>query len=135
MIYFLDTNICIYFLTDQYHSIREKLRTIPQKQIKLPAVVAAELFYGASKSRKREHNLEQYSQFMGLYEVIPFDHSASRRYGDIRSSLELIGQTIGGNDLMIAASALSCGAVLVTNNTKEFSRMDNLVIEDWTLSS
>jgi len=135
MIYYLDTNICIYFLNNTHRSIYDKLRKIPRDSIKIPAVVAGELYYGAAKSAKRDYNLRIYSQFISMYDIIPFDHMISRVYGDIRASLEKRGQTIGGNDMMIAASALCFGAILVTNNVREFSRVDGLFIEDWTLDA
>ena len=133
MMYFLDTNICVYFLNNKFPQIRERIRKIPQNDIKLPVIVVAELYYGAVKSAKREQNLSRYSSFTKLYNIVSFDNNAARIYGDIRSQLETKGQTIGGNDLIIAASTLAKGAVLVTNNTKEFSRVDGLVIEDWTI--
>ena len=132
MIYYLDTNICIYFLNNTHRGIYDKLRKISRGSIKIPAVVAGELYYGAAKSAKREYNLRVYSQFIAMYDIIPFDLMSSRIYGDIRATLEKRGQTIGGNDMMIAASALCFGAILVTNNVGEFSRVDGLFIEDWT---
>ena len=65
--YFLDTNICVYFLNNKFPQIREKMRNIPQKDIELPVVVVAELYYGAAKSAKREQNLSRYSSFTKLY--------------------------------------------------------------------
>ncbi|MCL1806288.1 MAG: type II toxin-antitoxin system VapC family toxin [Oscillospiraceae bacterium] len=130
--YFLDTNICVYFLNNKFHQIREKMRTILRNEIRVPAVVMAELYYGAAKSVKRDYNLIRYARFAALYEIIHFDHKTARVYGDIRAALETKGQIIGGNDLLIAASALANDAVLVTNNTGEFSRVDGLVTEDWT---
>jgi tRNA(fMet)-specific endonuclease VapC len=132
MIYCLDTNICIYFLNNRRHGIYERLREIPRGSIKIPAVVTAELYYGAAKSAMREYNLRIYSQFIAMYDIIPFDLMISRAYGDIRAALERRGQMIGGNDIMIAASALCFGAVLVTNNVREFSRVDGLFVENWT---
>lgn len=130
--YFLDTNICIYFLNDEVPRIREHIRNLPRHEICLPSVVLAELYYGAAKSRKRGYNLERYSRFAALYRVVAFDSTAARAYGDIRAQLEAKGQVIGGNDLMIAASAVAHGAVLVTNNVREFSRIHGLAVEDWT---
>jgi len=132
MMYFLDTNICVYFLNDKFPEIRGKMKNVPQRDIKIPAIVLAELYYGAAKSAKREYNLTRYTRFAALYDIIHFDHKAARTYGDIRAALETKGRIIGGNDLMIAASALTNGAVLVTNNVREFSRIDGLLIEDWT---
>jgi tRNA(fMet)-specific endonuclease VapC len=104
----------------------------PQNKIKIPTIVMAELYYGAAKSAKREYNLTRYDRFAALYDIIHFDNEAARVYGDIRAALESKGRIIGGNDLMIAALTLANDAVLVTNNTGEFSRVDGLIIEDWT---
>ena len=131
MKYFLDTNICIYYLNDKFHHIRVKLGEISRHDIKMPSVVTAELYYGAAKSSKRDFNLARYHRFVSAYEIIPFDHAASQIYGDIRANLESRGQPIGWNDLMIAATVMAHGGVLVTHNTDEFSRIAGLVLADW----
>jgi len=133
MIYFLDTNICVYYLNTKSFPLIKKIDSIALDNIKISAVVAAELYYGAVKSEKRDHNLARYKDFLSVFEIADFDHTASQIYGDIRATLEAKGQVIGGNDMMIAATALAYGAVLVTNNTGEFSRIDGLVLEDWTI--
>jgi tRNA(fMet)-specific endonuclease VapC len=130
--YFLDTNICVYFLSDKFSHIKEKMTQISQKDISLPVIVMAELYYGAAKSERKEHNLERYFRFISLYDIVSFDNKAAQAYGDIRAALEAKGLPIGGNDLLIAASALANNAVLVTNNVREFSRVNGLIIEDWT---
>ena len=132
MIYFFDTNICVYYLNAKSLPLIEKIESIDLEKIAIPSVTAAELYYGAAKSVKRDYNLSRYKAFLSIFDSITFDHSAARIYGDIRAALEAKGQTIGGNDLMIAASALANEAVLVINNTGEFSRVDGLVLEDWT---
>ena len=132
MKYFLDTNICIYYLNDKFHQICDKLGEISRHDIKIASVVAAELYYGAAKSSKRDFNIARYSRFVSVYDIVPFDHAASQIYGDIRASLESKGQPIGWNDLMIAATVLAHNGVLVTHNTNEFSRIAGLNLEDWT---
>jgi len=132
MTYYLDTNICVFFLNNKFPSIKERIMKTPQNDIKIPAVVLGELYYGVAKSDKKEQNLIRNSRFTSLFEIIAFDDNAARKYGDIRAALETSGQIIGGNDMMIAATTIANGAVLVTNNTNEFSRVDGLIIEDWT---
>ncbi|MDR2578177.1 MAG: type II toxin-antitoxin system VapC family toxin [Chitinispirillales bacterium] len=132
MIYFLDTNICIHYLNDTSFSVTRKIDSTDLESIKIPTIVAAELYYGASKSKKRDYNLARYAQFVASFGVATFDHISSRIYGGIRAALEAKGSIIGGNDLMIAAAALAYGAILVTDNVKEFSRVDSLIIENWT---
>jgi len=131
-VYLLDTNICVYFLNNKFPQIKEKIKTVSQDRLKIPAVVMAELYYGAVKSAKKEYNLARYTRFSALYNIVCFDNNAARIYGDIRVALEAKGQIIGGNDLMIAATTLANDAILVTNNVGEFSRVDGLVVEDWT---
>jgi len=129
--YFLDTNICIYYLNNKFPHIRVKLGGISHNEIKIPSVVTAELYYGAAKSTKRDFNLAWNHRFVSAYEIIPFDHAASQIYGDIRADLELRGQMIGWNDLMIAATVMAYDGILVTHNTDEFSRIPGLALEDW----
>ena len=132
MIYFLDTNICIYLLNDKFHNIREKIGSISISDIKIPSIVAAELIYGAYKSTKREYNVARFEKFLSAYKIIPFDRSMIYIYGEIRAELERSGNIIGWNDLLIAAIVIAHDGVLVTNNTDEFSRIRQLVLEDWT---
>jgi tRNA(fMet)-specific endonuclease VapC len=132
MIYFLDANICIHYLNNSSLPVTRKVDSIDLGCIKIPTIVAAELYYWASKSKRRDYNLARHSQFISTFEIVSFDHASSRIYGDIRAMLEAKGKAIGGNDLMIAATALAYGAILVTNNVEEFSRVDSLTIEDWT---
>ncbi len=99
--------------------------------IKIPAIVVAELVHGAEKSLDPVRNLEQVKKFLMAFEIVPFDHSAAYSYGRIRADLEKKGHIIGPNDLIIAATVLSQNGILVTHNTKEFSRVTNLALEDW----
>jgi tRNA(fMet)-specific endonuclease VapC len=131
MKYFLDTNICIYYMHRKVSSLSQKLLSHNPKDIKIPSVVVAELFYGVNKSVKRTENLLGLKSFLKPVEIISFDEAAAECYGDIRAALELRGKPIGGNDMMIAAIVLSRAGILVTNNTKEFLRVTNLHIENW----
>ena len=76
-------------------------------------------------------NLERLNALGELLDIRPFDKQAAVCYGDVRSSLEKRGETIGGNDLLIAAHVLSLGWTLVTNNEREFGRVEGLRIENW----
>ena len=95
-------------------------------------MVAAELLYGAEKSVKRQYNLKIFKTFLSLYEIVHFDEKAAELYAAIRVELERKGQMIGGNDLVIAATVLARKGTLVTHNIDEFSRINGLVINDWT---
>lgn len=134
MRYMLDTNTCIYFLKGTYLSIHERLSSIDRHQVAIPAMVKAELLLGANKSRNREDTLFRLNEFLKHIEVIPFDDAACSVYADIRAFLELNGQPIGRNDLVIASTVIAHNGILVTNNTKEFSRIPKLYVEDWVIS-
>jgi tRNA(fMet)-specific endonuclease VapC len=94
-------------------------------------VVVAELRYGADHSAKRAQNHERLDILTAEIQCMDFDLSAARIYGGVRSSLEAKGLSIGPYDMMIAAHALSLGLVLVTDNEREFRRVDGLKIENW----
>jgi tRNA(fMet)-specific endonuclease VapC len=94
-------------------------------------VVEAELYFGVLNSIQSTKNLANLKLFLSALVSFPFDSRAARKYGEIRLLLKRAGTPIGPNDLMIAAIALVNDAVLVTHNTREFSRITNLKIEDW----
>ena len=131
MNYFLDTNICVALLRNQNQKLTQKFLSQDQKLIKISAVVAAELLYGADKSSNKEKNLKQVEEFLANFEIISFGFEAAYIYGEIKAKLELTGNIIGPNDLLIAASVLAENGILVTNNTREFSRIEGLSLEDW----
>jgi tRNA(fMet)-specific endonuclease VapC len=131
MNYFLDTNICIYFLKGTYPRILKEIRNIDPKYIKIPSIVKAELLFGAEKSRNREENIKKVTQFIEPFEVVSFDDEASITYSIIRSSLESKGKSIGPNDLIIASTVLSKNGILITNNEKEFKNVKNLKTDNW----
>ena len=133
-IYHLDTNICITFLREgkKADTVRRKILLHTRRNIAIPAVVSAELMYGASKSNNAD-NKDKVERFLRKFEIVPLDFEVSRAYGDIRTALERKGQRIGYHDMLIAATALTFRAVLVTNNTREFSRIDGLLLDDWTI--
>lgn len=128
---FLDTNICIYFLKGRYPAVRSELLALGPDDVKIPAMVKAELLYGAAKSRQVAANREKVLQFLQPFEIIPFDNNAAEAYAGIRSDAETAGTPIGPNDLVIAAIVLSHQGVLVTNNEKEFRRIPGLDVENW----
>lgn len=131
MIYTLDTNTCIYFLNGKYESIKERLMSLPPDRIKIPAIVKAELLFGAFKSNRREETVEKVEQFLSPFEIISFGDKAAYEYGSIRLALEISGNPIGPNDLIITATTIAENATLVTHNVSEFSRVSKLKFEDW----
>jgi tRNA(fMet)-specific endonuclease VapC len=131
MTYFLDTNTCIYFLNGKYQSVKEKLLSLPPDRIKIPVIVKAELLFGAFKSYRREETVEKVELFISPFEVVSYGDRAAYEYGTIRLALEISGNPIGPNDLIIAATTISENATLVTHNVSEFSRVSKLKFEDW----
>lgn len=133
--YMLDTNICIYIIKKKPTAVLEKFKTIPVGSAAMSVVTYAELEYGALKSNnatKALDILEELAQFIKV-EALQFD--VSRHYASIRRALEQKGTPIWNNDLWIAAHARSLGHTLVSNNVKEFERVDGLVLENWVVGS
>jgi len=131
VIYLLDTNACIAILKDKNSPVATRLAVELPENAALCSVVKAELLYGAYKSQQSERTLKNLTEFFKPFASYSFDDAASVVYGQIRAALATRGTPIGPNDLMIAAIALSNDLTLITNNTREFSRVDNLQIEDW----
>ncbi len=131
MKYLLDTNTCIHYLNHPDSPVRRRLEGIIPADVALCSMVKAELYYGAFKSKQTAKNLAALEYLFSILTSLPFDDSAARIYGEIRSDLSIKGTLIGPNDMIIAATALAHNTTLVTRNTKEFLRMSNLRVEDW----
>jgi len=129
--YLLDTNACIRFLNGTSPSLIEHLRSVPRLQIRLSSAVKAELLYGARKSTRIAENLRLLERFFDTIASLPFDDRCAEEYGLLREELDRAGTPIGPNDLLIAATARAHGAILVTHNLREFSRVAELRLEDW----
>lgn len=129
--YFLDTNTCIYFLNGKFEKLKAKVLGTSPAQIKIPSVVKAELLFGAYKSKLRDSNLEKLEAFLQPFEVVSFGEQDSYQYASIRHLAEVSGKVVGPNDLLIASTVLLHRGILVTNNSKEFSAISGLVLENW----
>ena len=129
--YIVDSNTCIYFMNGKYPSVRDKFLSISPRDIKISSVVKGELLLGAFKSQTREQTTKKVEKFLKPFDVIDFTDKMSYDYAEIRATLEKSGNSIGANDLLIAATALNQKATLVTHNIDEFSRIQSLEIEDW----
>lgn len=133
MRYLLDTNICIALLNETSPALEARARRHPATEMALPAVAAFELYYGAFKGRLSNRNLELVDRI--ALEILPFDADDARMAGAIRSELEAAGEPIGPYDLLIAGQARARGLALVTANTREFARVEGLLLEDWSTPS
>ena len=128
--FMLDTSIAIYVIKRRPMEVME-LFNKHASQICISAISVAELLHGVEKSERPEQNLEVVEDFLSRLEVQDYNINVAAHYGDIRADLERKGTPIGVNDLHIAAHARSDGMVLVTNNTREFERVEGLRIENW----
>lgn len=129
--YYLDTCICIEFLRGRLKTGYQELRNGKPGDFQLPAIVAAELWYGAEHSSNPKKECAVVSEFVDVFGIAPFDASAARQYGRLRQTLGSEGKPIGDRDTMIAATALAHHATLVTRNISEFERVPHLALESW----
>ena len=130
----LDTNICIYLIRRRSREALRRFEDFEVGEVGVSVITVSELRYGVEKSARVEQNREALDQFLLPLEVASFNLEATASYGKIRAVLEKQGTPIGPLDTLIAAHAVSLGATLVTNNTREFERVPGLPIEDWTVS-
>ena len=130
MIYLLDTNICIYIINNKPPHVFEKFKQYQLGQLSISSISASELAFGVEKSGSLR-NKNALDKFLAPLDVLPYDESAIWHYAKLRQSLQSKGQMIGSLDMLIAAHALALDTVLVTNNTKEFERIDGLKLENW----
>jgi len=129
----LDTDICIYMLNQRpgFEEILKRLDGRSQGEVIISAITLAELRFGIAASKRRDFNSARLELFLALFEVVPFDEHAAVAYGLLRMYLQARGTPIGPLDTLIAGHALSRNAAVVTNNVREFSRVPDLVLENW----
>ncbi len=132
MEFILDTNICIYIIKRKPSRVIERFKQAEISQIGISSITLSELLYGVAKSSKPSQNQIALTQFVAPLEILPYGNEAAQYYGDLRAQLEKQGTPIGSLDMLIAAHALSIDCNLVTNNEKEFIRIPNLKIENWS---
>jgi len=130
--YLLDTNICIFLIRHKSSAVLARLKRHAITDVAIAAVTAAELQYGVHKSARPQQNQQALDQFLVPLTILPFDESAAAAYGLIRAYLEKQGTPIGALDTLIAAQAVSQNLIMVTNNVREFVRVPDLIVEDWT---
>ncbi len=129
--YLLDTNICIYIAKKRPLEVYQRLSELSIGDVGMSLITFGELRFGAEKSQHHEIALEKLEQLMRYIPVIMPTQETAEKYAITRRFLEKNGQPIGNNDLWIAAHALSLNTILVTNNTKEFIKVPDLLLENW----
>lgn len=130
MRYLLDTNIVSDLVRNPQGKVARQVRRVGEKHVCTSIIVAAELRYGADKKGSPRLS-SQWDAVLGALEVLPFEAPADVRYALLRTRLERRGTAIGANDLLIAAHALALGYVIVTDNEREFSRVEGLRVQNW----
>ena len=128
MKYMLDTNICIYAIKNKPKEVIKHILSHKSDELCISAISYGELMHGVEKSTYREKNYLALSLFLSSITI------SAEKYGLVRAGLETMGTPIGPMDTLIAAHALSKDLILVTNNTREFCRVDGLKLEDWTIA-
>lgn len=130
--YLLDTNICIYIIKKKPADVLKVLKTKSKKEIYISSITVAELEYGVAKSQYPERNKVALIEFLSIFNILPFDDADAVNFGSIKTDLEKKGKVIGPMDLLLAAQAKTKHLILVTNNVKEFERVEDLKLENWT---
>jgi tRNA(fMet)-specific endonuclease VapC len=128
--YLLDTNIISDLVRNPRGPAARRIADVGDRTVLTSTIVAAELRYGCEKSGSPRLQAAV-EAILSELDILPFDEPASHAYGALRAALEARGLPIGGNDMLIAAQALALDAVLVTANTREFSRVEGLIVENW----
>jgi tRNA(fMet)-specific endonuclease VapC len=132
MKWMLDTDTCIAIIKGKPTSVLRKLRGKSVGQVGISSITLGELAFGAAKSSRREEAHAALSEFLLALEIASFDSDAATSYGQLRASLEKRGTPIGPLDTLIGAHAVALDVILVTHNTREFSSIDTLRLDDWT---
>jgi len=131
MTYMLDTNICIYYINKKDPQMIKKIHDCMHDGICISTLTLAELEYGVAKSAYPQKNADELRRFLSIFDVLEFGGDAAICYGRIRTKLERKGTPISPMDTLIAAHALARNQTLVTNNVREFERVNGLRLENW----
>ncbi len=129
--YLLGTDICIYIHRHRPPEVLARFQRLNLGEAAISVITSGELLYGAEKSQHRARALQLLEEFVTLIPAMPLPANAAGAYGAIRRQLEMRGETIGNNDLWIAAHAKAAELILVTNNEREFKRVPGLKVQNW----
>ena len=130
MHYLLDTNAVSDLVRNPQGRVAQHIRKVGEARVCTSIIVAAELRYGANKKASPRLSA-QLEAVLGAIEVLPFEKPADAAYGVMRARLEQLGRPIGSNDMLIAAHALALGYTIITDNEREFARVEDLKMENW----
>jgi len=133
--FLLDSNVCIDFLNGRFPLVAERIRENDPDDLALSSIVVAELRYGAQKSQRQRENHKNLDLLFSEVGIIEFDEGAAQAFGIIRTALEIRGTPIGPFDMLIAAHARSRDLILVSDNIREFSRVDGVKLVNWRVAS
>ena len=133
--YMLDTDTCSYIMKRSSDVLLKRLQRVPLDDVCVSVMTKSELLYGVEVSPRHQQDEAALNAFLNYVDVLDFPDQAAAHYAEIRADLKKSGRMIGGNDLFIAAHARGIGLTLVTNNVKEFGRVRNLKLENWTIRS
>ncbi len=131
MKYMLDTNICVYLIKRKPENVLINLHSNISDGVVISAITLAELMHGVEASTYPEKNALALNQFLSIVDILPFDDEAAVEYGKICATLRRKGTPIGTMDMLIAAHAKAKGLIIVTNNVREFERVEDLGLENW----
>jgi len=129
--YMLDTDISSYIMKRSNNRVLQQLQMVPVSAVCISAITKSELMYGVEVSPRRQRDQAALDVFLRHVQVMDFPGEAALDYASIRADLKTRGTMIGANDLLIAAHARYLGLTLVTNNTREFGRVERLKVENW----
>lgn len=132
-VYMLDTDISSYIMKRSHDAVLRRLQTVPIGDVCISVITKSELIFGVEISPRRPQDAAALAEYLRHVEVLDFPDEAAAHYGQIRGALKARGTMIGANDLFIAAHARCLGLMLVTNNTGEFGRVNDLKIENWAI--
>ena len=134
-LFMLDTDTCIFLMRGESPALAARVQSVPLQQQVMSAVTFAELTYGvqASAAAKRKQNQSVLDSLVLHLSVLDWPQDAAKHYAEIRTDLKKRGAQLGAADLMIAAHARTMGAIVVTNNVKDFARVKGLEVENWTM--
>ncbi|MDP2005504.1 MAG: type II toxin-antitoxin system VapC family toxin [Rubrivivax sp.] len=130
MNYLLDTSICIYIINEQPAQVLQRLIQAGRESLAISSITVAELAFGVAKSTRADSRVKL-ENFLSKFPILDWGQDAAWVYGNVRKTLEAKGQRIGERDLLLACQALSLDITMVTNNTREFERIEGLKLENW----